>query len=215
MLKIKVVKDFYDKGDDIYERKSVSFAPGLTVLVGCNGSGKTTLIRQIEIGCKNKNIPVIKFDNYASGGKEMMSLYMFLGDIDGVARNYVSSEGERITNAISEHAKKIGRFVAEHEKAEKIVVLFDAVDSGYSADNIVELKKNLFEFMIDDCRKRGIELYIIVAGNSYEMAAREHCINTIQLTSFVPKSYDKWRNVIMSTRNKKNIRYGWGEFEYE
>ena len=214
MLKLKIDKDYYDEGTSMYDKETVSFEPGVTVLVGCNGSGKTTLLRQIEIICKEKNIPIISFDNYRNGGKEMMQMNMLYGDMSGVINNYMSSEGERISNAILEHAKKIGQLVRQHRDAEKIVILFDAVDSGFSADNIVELKKQLFDVIIDECHRSDIEPYIIVAGNSYEMAANERCIDVCRLTSFVPKSYQRWRKVIMNTRKKKNHRYGWDEFEY-
>ena len=47
MLKIKLIKNYYDNDDDIYEKSTVTFDSGVTVLVGCNGSGKTTTIKLI------------------------------------------------------------------------------------------------------------------------------------------------------------------------
>lgn len=214
MIKFRIDKDYYDEGAKIYEKNSLTLEPGLTVLVGCNGSGKTTLLRQIKILCNKDNIPVFSFNNYTDGGKEIMQHHMLFGNVMGVVENYMSSEGERINNAMAIQANKIGNFIRDHMNSKQIFILLDAVDSGLSADNIVELKRNLFDTIIQDCSDKSIEIYIVVAGNSYEMASGENCIDTCKLTKFIPKSYSRWRKVIMESRRKKNIRYGWDDFAY-
>lgn len=215
MLKIKVDKDYYDVNEKMYEKGVVTFNTGLTILVGCNGSGKTTLLHQIKDYCKNNKIPTISFNNYTDGGREMMAKHMMYGDMEGVARNFASSEGERISNALALQSNKIGNYIRKNQDVDKIVILMDAVDSGYSADNIVDLKRDLFDLIIEDCRSKGIEVYIIVAGNSYEMAANENCIDIVRLMPFVPKTYQRWRKVVMDTRKKKNKRYGLTESKLE
>ena len=66
--RFKIIKDYYDIGEQIYNKSSVTLQDGLTVLCGCNGSGKTTLLKQIKNGCKKEKLPCIKFDNLIDGG---------------------------------------------------------------------------------------------------------------------------------------------------
>lgn len=46
--KFKIVRDYWDSGQALYQKENIEINPGLTVLVGCNGSGKTTLITQLK-----------------------------------------------------------------------------------------------------------------------------------------------------------------------
>lgn len=43
--KFKLIKDCYYKDENIFEKRTITLEPGVTVLVGCNGLGKTTLIK--------------------------------------------------------------------------------------------------------------------------------------------------------------------------
>lgn len=90
--KFKIIRDYYDRGEKIYDKTSVEFKPGLTVLVGCNGSGKTTLLRQIKEGCKKNKLPVMEFDNYHDGGSSAISYAGSIGDYSKVAKDLCSSE---------------------------------------------------------------------------------------------------------------------------
>lgn len=213
MEKFKIIRDYYDTNEKIYDKSSAQFEPGLTVLIGCNGSGKTTLLRQIKSGCEDKNIPVIMFDNYSEGGSSATSWAGFIGDFDKVARDAMSSEGEKISDNLNIIAGKIGGFVRKNSSAEKIFILLDAIDSGYSIDNVIELKRDLFDFIIKDCEKSNIEVYIIVSCNGYEMARNEKCFNVSSCKYVTVNSYDEYRDIVINTRKKKNRRYGWAEFE--
>ena len=211
--KFKIIRDYYDRDEKIYDKTSVEFKPGLTVLVGCNGSGKTTLLRQIKEVCKKNKLPAMEFDNYHDGGSSATSYAGFVGDYSKVAKDLCSSEGEKISGNMAMVAGRIGRFVRDNSDAEKLFILLDAVDSGLSVDNVIELKRDLFSFVIADCTDKGIEIYLIVSANEYELARGEQCFDVSSCKYVKINSYDEYRDVIIETRKKKNKRYGWEEFE--
>lgn len=59
--KIKLWKDPYDCGFNLYKKRTVEFKPGITVLVGCNGIGKSTLLRNIKDVLKKRKCSMYKF----------------------------------------------------------------------------------------------------------------------------------------------------------
>ena len=69
----------------LYYRASVSFEPGLTVLVGCNGSGKTSLLRQINNRLGREGTPHIFYNNLSDGGHNALEKAGFYGDIEFMA----------------------------------------------------------------------------------------------------------------------------------
>ena len=119
-MKIKIIKDYYDENDNIYNTDSITLEKGVNILVGCNGSGKTTLLQQIKSYCSKKNIKLLSFDNYRDGGSNAMSAAGFYGDMDKLIQDFISSEGERISNNIGRYAAKIGKTVHSMEKGEKL-----------------------------------------------------------------------------------------------
>ena len=51
-------------------------------------------------------------------------------------------------------------------------------------------------------------MYIVVSANAYEMARGENCFDVVN-GRYVPiKSYEKYRSVVLKSRDKKNKRYG-------
>ena len=81
----------------------------------------------------------------------------------------------------------------------------DAVDSGYSIDNVIELK-DLLHMIIDDAKNNGIELYIIVSANEYELAADEACLDVTNGKYLKFDNYESFRSFIIKSRKKKNAR---------
>lgn len=213
--RFSILRDYYEDDKFIYDKSSVTLQPGLTVLVGCNGSGKTTLLHQIEHKCKADNIPVLSYDNLKQGGENARQKYLLHGLIDDLLSNTISSEGERIVQNFSQQAREIGAFVQQHKQEKELFVLIDAIDSGMSVDNIVELKQQFLYFVIDDCKKLGIDMYFIISANEYELCRGENCLNVQTLKYRKIKSYETYRKLIINSRRKKNVRYGWGDFEYE
>lgn len=145
---------------------------------------------------KKSNIPYIKYDKLHDGRRESVSEAAFNEDFTFLSTAIQSSEGENIIMNISKLSSEVGNFVKtgnvieknpfirafkstngyEKEKSNFLPerwILLDAVDSGLSVDNIVDIKEYLFKTILDN--NFGNEIYIIVSANKYEMARNEQC----------------------------------------
>lgn len=209
-LDIWVDRDIYEYGIYLYKTDVFTFEPGLTVLVGCNGSGKTTLLKQIKGSLSKQKEPVIFFQY----DRERLERDSRLTQGDADAREFFSwvscSEGEQIMVRLESFAYQIGKFVQENPEKD-IFVLLDGVDSGFSIDNIIELKESLFKVIIKDFENKENDIYIICSANSYELAADEDCIVVCTGKHRRFKTYNAYRNMIMRTRRIKGERYKKGE----
>lgn len=209
-LKIWVDRDIYEHGIYLYKTNVFTFEPGLTVLVGCNGSGKTTLLKQIRCSLGKKGAPIIFFQY----DRERLERDNRLTQGDADAREFFSwvscSEGEQIMVRLESLAYQIGEFVRENP-GKDIFVLLDGVDSGFSIDNIIELKESLFKVIIKDFENNENDIYIICSANSYELAADEDCIVVCTGKHRRFKTYNTYRNMIIRTREIKGRRYKKGE----
>lgn len=214
--KFKIIRDWYDSGEKIYNKSSVEIKDGLTVLCGCNGCGKTTLLHQIKNALTKENIPFLHFDNLLEGGNNSVSASLWRGEMGFVAQAACSSEGENINMNIGKFTQKMGAFVRKNQTKKEIFFLMDAVDSGLSIDNVVDIKKYLFNTVIEDCESKGISVYIIVSANEYELARNEQCLDTLNLKYIEFSDYEAFRNYVIKTRKAKNQRYKqeeWSESE--
>ena len=198
MRKLKLMSNYYFPKEKIFKKCEIELESGLTVLVGHNGSGKTTLIRQIKENLKQDGTPFISYDNLTEGGQNAVDKYGSLGKTDLVMSSMCSSEGEFINLNIGEFASDIGHFAREHKqkKSKELWILVDAMDSGLSINNIDAVKKDLFETVIDDCKK--IDVYIIVAANTYELARNEKCFDVVNGKYISFKDYEEYRKFILS-----------------
>lgn len=226
---IKTWRNPYDNGFSTTRLKNIIIKSGVTVLVGCNGAGKTTLIKNITEQLNKENTPYCIFDNLSSGGKKSVSEMMYNNNIEKAALILSSSEGENINNNICDILEKARYFIETgdsdvyktnkflnffkntNQDEEPIIsnerwFLFDAIDSGYSIDNIVELKET-FNLMISDAKKMNKDLYIIVSANSYEMANNENCFDVMSGKYIRFKDYDEYKKFIINSRKRKEKRY--------
>lgn len=225
MKKLSICTEPYDEGLRIYEKDEIEIREGLTVLVGCNGSGKTTLLRVLKDKLKGENIPVLLYDNTQRDSSKSKRNAMLEGDISLIASSMVSSEGENIIINMGCVAKDIGKFVRSGKNEDDLTrvfrdikgikddevkeigeywILLDAVDSGLSVDNVLDLKKYLFTPIMEDIRKKGKEVYIVVSANEYEMCRGEQCFD-VQLGEYVDiKGYEDFRELVLRSREKKD-----------
>lgn len=217
----------------IYSRKSVEIESGVTVLVGCNGSGKTTLMQFIKSDLKRNEIPYIKFDNLRDGGSKARSAALFHEDYAFAATSACSSEGENISMNIVHLSKKVAHFMKygevedkfssldklmdeivrnedekipeEKEPVKERWILLDAIDSGYSIDNILDLKEYFLKPVLE--HGYGNEVYIIISANSFEMANGEQCLDVYNGKYVTFKDYEEYKDFILKTRERKDKRY--------
>ena len=193
----------YDDCGRLFRTKTVVIEPGLNVLVGCNGSGKTTLLQMIKRAL-TKEFPdqVIHFDNLRDGGNNSFSSLVFHQMFDDLATMMCSSEGEKITQCLGSIAREIGN-ATRNNPDKPIFVLLDAVDSGLSIDHIVEVKKDLVDFV---CELHP-ETYFITVANEYEMANGERCWDVTGSKEIRFSDYEDYKRFVLKSREKKNERY--------
>ena len=204
MRKFTIHKDYCGVGCDIYKKKNITINTGLTVLVGCNGMGKSTLIHQLKDQLKKKEVPVISFDNLNEGGSHSRGEAAFYNDWEFVSTSMQSSEGENIIMNLGKLASKIGTFVRKNRDSSEIWIFLDAIDSGLSVDNVVDVKECLFKTIFEDTR--GTDIYIIVSANEYELARDENCFDVYNGKYIQFKDYEDYRNFILKTREEKDKR---------
>lgn len=224
---IKTWRDPYDAGFSTCRKKQIEIQQGLTVLVGCNGSGKTTLLHNIKSELKKEDIPVFYYDNEKDGGNNSISESIFYGNLSFTATALCSSEGENISLNLSKIASKLRKFVETGDNGDRFNalaktlalkddneennvsnerwILLDEMDSGYSIDNVIEMK-DFFDLVIKDAKEFGIELYIMISSNEYELAHESKCFDVMEGKYIQFASYEDYKKFILRTREKKDKR---------
>lgn len=210
-ITFKLHKDYWECGN-LYNKCTHTFNKGLTVLVGCNGAGKSTTITQIRKKLVADNRPVFGFDNIINGGS---NLYQGLlegyhpGGVKALSSLACSSEGEKIQqNMVIKARNGLKKAIEKASESgdKELFLLFDAVDSGASIDNIIEMK-DFFKLIIQDQKeKNDIDVFVIVSANSYEMANGEACYDIGHNKYVTFKDYDDYKKFILKSRKFKERR---------
>ena len=195
----------YDGDERIYLHSEITLNPGVTVLAGCNGSGKTTLLGLLKDQLEDLNIPYISYSNLSDGGSTSLSKQLMYNNITKLATLAVSSEGEQVSLNVAYFASDLGKFIRKHRDDKELYILFDAIDSGLSIDNIIDIKECLFNTILEDTK--GMDVYIIVSANTFEMCFNEQCLDvwTGKYREF--KAYNSYKNFILKSREYKDKRY--------
>ena len=177
--KIRLVKDPYEDDRRFYKGRNTSFQPGLTTLTGCNGIGKSTLVKNITDELKSRGTPYFLFDNLGESGGEKNAFRMINEAISSRngAEEFFSglsvlslSEGEKIITSLNRFMKGCATAINETSVGYgELWLLFDAVDSGLSADFIEDFKDMLRNLYKDIMQAHPLmQVYILVTSNSYE-----------------------------------------------
>ena len=153
---------------------------------------------------KKEKVSYISFDNLREGGFNAANMYGFMGDVSFVAESITSSEGENIIMNLGKFANKIGRWVRDHKEEKEMWIFLDACDSGLSIDNVVDVKKYLFDIIIKD--NPNSDVYIIASANEYELARDERCFDVQSGEYITFDSYDEYREMILKSKENKNKR---------
>ena len=204
MREFKITRDPHEEKEYLYKKSKITLEDGVTVLVGCNGAGKTTLLNTIKYQLTKQSIPVIMFDNLHDGGSTARSKAAFFDDFEFVASSMISSEGENIKLNIGKFAGKLGYFcLTQHKDSPEIWILLDAVDSGLSIDNVVEIKEYLFKTILEN-KQEDQQIYIVVSANEYELARGEKCFDVQNCKYREFKTYESFRKFILKSREKRD-----------
>lgn len=203
--RFKIEKDYNTEGEYMYKKMHVTFEPGLTVLIGCNGCGKSSLIRQVQhIVRHDLKLPCISYDNVHEGGAASINKAMFKGDMGFVSLGFISSEGEQIALNLQQIAMQIGSMFKKYTDEKEFWIFLDGIDSGLSIDAIEDLKRGLFDTIFNTYPDK--EVYIIASANEYELARGEQCFDTVECRYVNIKSYTRYRNIILKSREYKDNR---------
>lgn len=162
----------------LFKSKKLQFKPNVvTTLVGCNGSGKSTILNEIYYILDKNGYPVVFYDNTTDGGTNGIDSSTQEGMFDFFSMKQYS-EGEQILQNSSKFTDKVYNILLGKIKRNKhfelfrsdknVFMLLDAVDSGFSIDNIMYLKSNSAQ-LFKLAKQNGRNLYIIAAANSYEL----------------------------------------------
>lgn len=204
----KLEQNYYDDDVVVFNQPEITINPGVTVLVGCNSYGKSTVLKVIKGYLKEAGIAVVSFDNLKEGHSHSNSKAFSRCNFSFIANNMSSSEGEVIMNNIGNVARECGEAIRNIWLSNKkeFWLILDAVDSGMSIDNIDEIKTDLFDTIIADCKDHGIDAYIIAAANEYELAKDEQCFDVYTGEYIQFKSYEGFRRFILKSRKMKDSR---------
>ena len=229
---IKTWRDPYDEGFTPTRPRQIEINPGLTILVGCNGAGKTTLLHNIESELKKEDIPCKLWSNLHDGGSKAISSAFYENDYGLGATLTCSSEGECISLNFGSFISKLREFLrtgfyndtgsrlarafaaacTDGDEKEKEIgnerwLLFDALDSGLSVDNIVDIIDVINLIIKDATGYFGIEPYIIISANEYELCRNNPCFDVNAGKYITFKDYEDYRKHILKSREKKDKRY--------
>lgn len=202
MLTVKIPTKPYDE-EKIYSKTEHNFNEGITILVGKNGAGKSTILRYLKEKCHKEKLPLFSYDNYVEGGDTAMSKYGYYGDTTALATAFCSSEGQQIYMNFSYMMQSLGGFVRKYKGAEKVVLAFDAVDSGLDLANIADIR-NFLEDVVKDIRKNGTEVYVLITANSYGFVKNSRCYDVAKNKEITFNSYEEYEKFIIKRAGARN-----------
>ena len=211
MITITVDTKPFDDTLKLYNRKHFTFQPGINSLVGCNGSGKSTLIDCfLTHYLEHHDIEYYKHNDRHSGGSNYMEKLLFQDDISKVAQMVMSSEGERIVCALDPVFSMLrSRF--NKNRGKPFFLIFDAIDSGMSVDEIIEIRDIFLSVIIPDAEQEfDVTLYVVIAANNYEWCNddRIHNIDITNAKELRFKDYSEYKDFILKSRKFKDKQRG-------
>lgn len=197
---IKFPKDPHDLGYSLYGADEITIHPYLTVLVGCNGSGKTTFLKLVEEEIRGDEDTLLITYNHLWDGRNGLDKALTIGDMETAANLFIASEGEAMKTNLGTLVKRLGSQIRK-SKARNVWILLDAMDSGFSIDNIIDMK-DFFNYLF--MHEKDRVFYVLISANSYEMARDEWCLDVQNMAYRSFADYEEYRDFILDTREKRN-----------
>lgn len=193
----------------IYKEKIIEINNGITVLTGPNGSGKTYTCSQICDYLDEQKKKYLNVNVYEEG-KHTADSFILSGDMKSLAKYLNSSEGQRVFDTLVDiNTPKMGDYVRKliQDGVKEGYIIIDGCDSGVSIDLMLSYR-SLFEFILDDCKKENIEMYIIITSNSYELVYDYDCIWIPTMEHYKrggeADGYNLWRKMYNDVYKKRN-----------
>ena len=217
----RIRMDYYDTRK-LFKHNTFTIKEGITVLIGCNGAGKSTILHAIETALKEKKIPVMLYDNLHAGGSRAVEDAFYSNNFSLVSSLTAASEGEAISVNVMNQRDNISEFITKGKEIEKNIfaslfdkkdekvttkerwILFDAIDSGYSIDQVRDLKEMVLHNIYNTATDGGYEIHIVISANEYELAKDEACFDVIEGDYVNINSYDDFARHIMTSRKYKD-----------
>ncbi len=205
--------DPFESGRRLYRSKYVVIKPNeINCLVGCNGAGKSTIYTLIKENLGINRYPFVSYDNLKDGGHNAMDEVSFLEDFEALAGRMTSSEGENINMNVFSYLGLVAKIIKgeitrdnhfkKYRDTDHIFLLLDAVDSGFSIDNLDNLKSILTD-LIHKANEAGKNLYIIAAANSFELVRNARAWKVQESKEeYFGTDYEAYRKYIIKTRQK-------------
>lgn len=178
----------YSKAEVLFKKDLIEINPGVTVFTGCNGSGKSTLIQIIKNRLESSEFPFM----YYNCSEQQQG--------EAVLSSISSSQGEYAYFRFSSIIQFMKPFFEMETNHSSRWVLIDGIDSYLSVDRIAQIRK-CFDFLVHEAKRTGVELFIIVASNSFEMCKGSNCFSVID-GEYRDKPYDTyegWHEDIMDS----------------
>ena len=189
----------------IFPKKTLKLDKGITVLIGCNGSGKSTLLREIRDTFKgDKDYVFLSFDNVSEGGVHELGRRLYRVGAAEAGSFLLSSEGERIYSSLGGFIMKLGSTLEKEPKDKPAILTMDAVDSGFSVDNIIELR-HFFEALMNEFQPER-KFYIVIASNAFATCNEVYSIDVTTFDEHYLTDYKEFERVIMESRERKDKR---------
>lgn len=193
----------------IYQSDEFLFHTGTTVLVGCNGAGKTTLLRRMRTALKADGAPCLLHEHMRArdeiSARLQFSSHLTAEDYDAALAPNWQSEGEGHAQDLLTMVPSFGDFVMRNPSEHKERwLLLDGMESGMSIDMDDELT-NLMD-VIEGNIPAGIELYLIMATNSYEIAKGRDCIDVSTAEHVTFDDYETYAAFVRQSRKEKDAR---------
>lgn len=173
------IKDYYGIYNDI---KQVELKPGITFVAGCNGAGKSTFIKEVVETFKQQKLTYqlldCNKDFHVQDADSLSKRY----SIEDLVKGAFASEHEHYENMFMSWVSNC-RY-GDNYRGQEVGIFIDGLDSG---GDVIFYKNHmgLFKLMEEDCRSRGIILYLIVSCNNFYYLS--HGCGTNVRTLFLPQ----------------------------